>query len=129
MAARWSSKDLKKRKGVRRKGKKYGNKRTLYNGRYYDSKAEANHAKKLDWRIKAGEVKKWEPQHTFKLEVNGHLVTTYRIDFRVVLADGSIEYHEVKGYPTEGWKIKWELTKAIWEDISEKGATLLLYKS
>lgn len=129
MGARWSSKDLKAGKGNRRKKKKYGNKRTLYDGRYYDSIAEANHAKNLDWRIKAGEVKEWTPQHTFRLKVNGHLVTTYRIDFRVVLSDGSIEYHEVKGHPTKDWKIKWELTKAIWKDIAEKGAKLLLYKS
>jgi hypothetical protein len=31
-----------------------------------------------------------------------------------VLKDGSIEYHEVKGFETDVWKLKWKMALAIY---------------
>lgn len=93
---------------------KYGNKKTEYKGRKYDSKREATHAAILDLRIKAKEVKEVVPQFKISLDVNGHHICNYFIDFKVTLIDGSVEYHEVKGFETDVWKIKWKLTKALY---------------
>lgn len=99
-----------------RKKKKYGNKTKLYNGRYYDSIMEANHAEELDWRIKAGEIKEVIPQFKISLDVEGKHIANYFIDFKVILPDGSEQYHEVKGYETDIWKMKWKLALALFPD-------------
>lgn len=98
------------------KKNKYGAVRQTYNGYSYHSKKEAEYAAHLDWRIKAGEVEKWERQHKISLDVNGKHIGNYFIDFKVYLSDGSIEYHEVKGAETSTWRMKWQLTKALYPD-------------
>jgi len=54
--------------------------RQTYNGYSYDSTMEAKYAAQLDWRIKAGEVKKWERQHKISLDVNGVHIANYFIE-------------------------------------------------
>jgi len=34
--------------------------------------------------------------------------TSYMPDFMVLKPDGIIEFHEVKGFPTDSWKVKWK---------------------
>ena len=96
--------------------KKYGNRRTEYNGVHYDSKFEASIAEDLDLRKKAGEIKDWERQ--FKIEcmpydVNGKSVpqckVTHKVDFRVHENSGDFTLLEAKGPPTDDWKrrVKW----------------------
>lgn len=106
---------------------KYNNKTKQYNGRSYDSIREANHAEELDWRIKAGEIKEVIPQFKISLDVNGKHIANYYVDFKVVKSDGSIEFHEVKGYETDTWRLKWKLTEALLDEI-EPGAELLVIK-
>lgn len=108
---------------------KYGNTKQTYNGYSYHSKKEASYAAELDWRIKAKEVKEWTRQHRLDLRVNGELICKYYIDFRAELTDGSIEYIEVKGFETDVWRLKWKLTKAIFEELTEgEDAKLVLIK-
>lgn len=95
---------------------KYRNTKQTYNGYSYDSKLEAGHAQHLDLLIKAGEVEKWERQHKISIDINGVHICNYFIDFKVYFIDGRIEYHEVKGYETDVWKLKWKLSKAIYPD-------------
>lgn len=97
---------------------KYNSKRTKYNDRYYDSALEAAYAEQLDWLIKAGEVKEWFPQFKLSLDINGVHIANYFMDFKVVYNDGRIEMHEVKGYETDLWRMKWRLAKAIFEDYN-----------
>ena len=101
-----------------------------YNGRWYHSKKEARYAEDLDWRIKAGEVEKWEPQVKLELVVNDQRVTNYFIDFKVWMTDGSIVYTEVKGFETDLWRLKWKITEALWPNIEgvENHAELLIVK-
>lgn len=106
---------------------KYNNKTKQYNGRTYDSIREANHAEELDWRIKAGEVKEVIPQFKIDLKVNGRHICNYYVDFKVVLADGSIEFQEVKGMILPLWQLKWKLLEALIDEI-EPGAELLVIK-
>jgi hypothetical protein len=100
------------------KDTKYHSKTQSYNGRNYQSILECNYAMQLDWRVKAKEVKEWIPQFKLDLRVNGCHITNYFIDFKVIFADGHEEYHEVKGYETDVWKMKWDLSKALFPDYT-----------
>ena len=106
---------------------KYNNRGQEYNGRYYHSKKEAQYAETLDWRIKAGEIKEVIPQYKLELIVNGMNICKYYVDFKCIMADDSIEFHEVKGFETEVWRLKWKLTEALINEI-EPGAELLVIK-
>ena len=98
------------------KGNKYGNIERVYNGRIYHSKKEAEYAFELDIRKKAGEIKEWIPQYKINLKVNGYHIANYYVDFKVIMANGSEELHEVKGFSTEVWRLKWKLTEALFGD-------------
>jgi len=98
------------------KRNKFNAKTTLYNGRYYDSKLEASYAMELDWRIKAGEIKEVIPQYKISLDVNDVHIANYFMDFKVILTDGTIEMHEVKGAETPLWRMKWRLAKALHDE-------------
>lgn len=106
---------------------KYRNKTKHYNGRTYDSIREANHAEEIDWRIKAGEIKEVIPQFKIDLKVNGKHICNYYVDFKVVMADGSVQFHEVKGMILPIWQMKWALFEALLDEI-EPGAELLVIK-
>jgi len=99
------------------KRNKFNAKKQNYNGKNYDSQKEANYAMELDWRKKAGEIKKITPQYKLDLTVNGIHIANYFMDFKVELIDGTIEMHEVKGFETDLWRIKWRLAKAIFTEF------------
>lgn len=93
---------------------KYNSKRSSFNGRTYDSALECNYAMQLDLRQKAGEIREIIPQFKLELYVAGIHICNYYVDFKVILENGDEEYHEVKGYETEVWKIKWKIAKALY---------------
>jgi hypothetical protein len=95
---------------------KYKAVKQSYNGYNYDSKLEANYAAQLDLLIMAKEVDRWDRQYKISIDINDVHICNYFIDFKVWFTDGRIEYHEVKGYETEVWKMKWKLSKAIYPD-------------
>lgn len=97
------------------KKNKYNAKKSFYNGYNYDSIKEAEYAMQLDWLKKAGEVEKWERQHKIDIRVNGQHICNYYIDFKVYYIDGHIEYHEVKGFETDLWRIKWRFVNALYD--------------
>lgn len=105
---------------------KYGNVKQTYGGRSYDSKKEAAWAMELDWRKKAGEVRSWTPQYKLELYINGTHWRNYHIDFRVECTDGSVEYIEVKGFPTREWKQKWDVTVILFQELTS-GENAKLY--
>lgn len=100
---------------------KFGNIRTEYAGRMYDSVKEAEYARMLDiCRRETREkmrVVDWQPQIKFPLEVNGLHIADYILDFKVTYADGRVEYVDVKGgeaTKTAVYKLKKKLMKAIY---------------
>jgi len=97
----------------RNNGTKYNNKKTSYNGHYYDSMLEANYAMYLDILVKAKVVDHWEGQVVKRLDVNGKTVCTYRLDFEVYYTNGKVEYVEVKGFWTDVARIKVKLFEAL----------------
>ncbi len=110
-----------------KRGNKYNARKQTYNGRSYDSVMEANYAQELDWRMKAGEIKEVVPQYKIDLRAYGQHIANYFVDFKVVLTDGTVEYHEVKGFETDVWRMKWKLTQAQLKE-TEPQAKLVLIK-
>ena len=68
---------------------------------FYRSRWEANYARWLELLLTAGKIRSWEHEpETFWFEVIRRGVCSYKPDFRVTRPDGSVEYHEVKGWMT-----------------------------
>lgn len=67
--------------------------------KYYRSRWEANYARYLEWLRARGEIADWshEPE-TFWFEKIKRGVRSYLPDFKVTENNGSIAYHEVKGW-------------------------------
>ncbi len=99
------------------KANKYGAKRTVYNGRTFDSKAEAGYAARLDLLIKAGEIKSYQCQIRYPLYVNERLITTYTADFLVTNQTGTKEIHEVKGRKVRDFAMRMKLFQAIHPEL------------
>lgn len=77
----------------------HGGKREDLNGAYFRSSWESNYARYLNWLIGLGEIKKWEYEcdtFEFKNIRKGNIF--YTPDFKITNNDGSIEYHEIKGW-------------------------------
>ena len=74
---------------------------------FFRSKWEANYALYLDWLIKQKQLLNWEYEaETFFFDKIKLGTRSYRPDFKVFNNDGSIEYHEVKGYMDSKSKTK-----------------------
>jgi hypothetical protein len=75
-----------------------GGKREDLNGVYFRSRWEANWARYLNFLVKEGDIKSWkfEPK-TFDFPIKRGC-RFYTPDFEVVSKDGTVCYHEVKGY-------------------------------
>ena len=99
-----------------RREHKYGAKRTLYNGEWYDSKKEAAQAAELDLRVRAKDIHGYERQVKFDLEVRGVIVARYVADFLVHHHNGNLEVVEVKGMHTPVWKLKKKMFEALYKN-------------
>jgi len=110
--------------------KKYNNSSQNYGGKWYHSKKEARYAEDLDWRVKSGELIKWERQVKLDLSINNQHITNYFIDFKEYHVGGDIIYVEVKGFETQEWRLKWKITEALWPNIEgvEEHAQLIILK-
>ena len=76
-------------------------------GIFVRSAWEANYARYLNWLISLGEIVKWEYEaDTFEFEKIKKGTRFYTPDFKITNNDGSIEYHEVKGYMDDKSKTK-----------------------
>lgn len=82
------------------KGRHKGGKRADLGGLYVRSRWEANWARYLNFLQSQGQIISWayEPE-TFEFPIKRG-TRFYTPDFKVILPDGSVEYHEVKGYMT-----------------------------
>jgi hypothetical protein len=107
---------------------KYGAIRTEYNGAWYDSKAEAAYAAELDMMKRIGVVKDWWRQVPFVLHAvssDGGFRTAigkYIVDFKILGADDTVTYCDVKGVATPLFKWKKKHAEA------EYGVKIVLVK-
>ena len=90
-------------KVIMRNGMYGGIKRGWYdiNGKrmFFRSKWEANYALYLDFLVKNKDIKRWEHEsERFIFEKIQFGTRTYLPDFKVFNNNGSVEYHEIKGW-------------------------------
>lgn len=99
---------------------KYGAKKTVFNGRRFDSKLESGVAAELELRKKAGEFVDIDYQFPIKLYCylpNGDkaYLFKYICDFRCHYPnDGTFLLVEAKGYATEVYRTKRKLLDLVW---------------
>lgn len=75
--------------------------------KYYRSRWEANYARYLQWLLENKQIQKWEHEpYTFWFDGIKRGVKSYLPDFRVTENDGSIVFHEVKGWMDDRSKTK-----------------------
>ena len=82
-----------------RRASKFNAVPTEYNGRRFDSKAEAAHARNLDIARSNGKVR-WVLYQVPVMIGEPGVDKPYRVDFVVCEADGSVHAEEVKGAET-----------------------------
>ena len=108
---------------------KYGNQKTEYNGRTFDSALEANTARDLDLLRRASDLSERvvdvQYQVPFVLQEKftdsqgkKHQAIVFVCDFVITYADGRKEALESKGFETETWKIKKKLFLFKYRDIN-----------
>jgi len=112
----WNQKPFHMVDPLARKTGKYRNVRQSYDGYTYDSKLEAQYAMWLDSEKQAGRIVDWERQVGVDLDVNGHHICRYKVDFKVYHTDDTIEWVEVKGFQTRDWVLKRRLFEAAYLD-------------
>ncbi|MCM2293054.1 DUF1064 domain-containing protein [Allorhizobium sp. BGMRC 0089] len=101
------------KKREKKRGNKFGAKRTTVDGITFDSKAEAAFYETLKLRQRAGEVENVEMQCPYALTINGALIATYRADFVFWdVLQGRRRVIDVKGVETPVFKIKRKLMLA-----------------
>lgn len=116
MKDKMSSEEYKEFISTKNKKTKLGNKRVKYGGRWYHSRQEANYAIKLDFQKMEGQVISIVPQFKVSLKVCGKHICSYILDFRVDYKDGHTEVIDVKGHPTDLFKLKWAIFCGLLED-------------
>jgi len=109
---KWSSERRKKLSDIKkgkmptnkmREGKFMNIKRGYYdiNGKkmFFRSKWEVNYALYLDWLVKEKQILSWEYEaDIFMFEKIKLGTRSYRPDFKIFNNNGTIEYHEIKGW-------------------------------
>jgi len=92
---------------------KYGNRKTVVDGRIFASKREAKRYGELRLLLKAGEIVDLECQPVIPCIVNGATVCRYIADFSYVRKfDSYHSYEDVKGFKTPIYRLKKKLVKA-----------------
>lgn len=85
---------------------------------YYRSRWEANYGRYLEWLKSKGEILEWEHEpEVFWFEGVKRGTVSYLPDFRVTNKNGSIEYHEVKGWMDARSKTKIKRMAKYYPDV------------
>lgn len=83
-------------------------------GHIHDSRDEARYCDTLSFLKKQKQIKNFKGQVLVPIYINNIKITTCRVDFEVVLNDGSVVWHEFKGFETREWLLKKKLMWAIY---------------
>lgn len=102
--------------------KKYkGGKRADLGDLYVRSAWEANYARYLNWLVEIGEIVEWEFEpDEFEFVGIKRGTRFYIPDFKIHNCDGTIEYHEVKGYMDAASATKLKRMAKYYPDVRVK---------
>ena len=95
---------------------KYNANKCVYDGFKYDSIREAEFAQALDLLMRAGEVKEWQRQVVYSIDINGQHICKYIADFVVHYHTRPIEVIDVKSAYTAKlpvYRLKKKLMAAV----------------
>lgn len=97
---------------------KYGNHScSCISKHLHQSILEADYCNELYFLKKTNAIKDYKIQHKLELWVQGKKITNHYVDFLVIKNNGDWEFHEVKGYEQDVWKIKKKLTEALFPTV------------
>ena len=97
---------------------KYGNVKTpCTSGHMHDSAIEARYCNELRYRFLAHDIKGFKTQVDYSINIDGQFICKHKVDFLVMLNDGKLEVHEVKGRTTKDWILKKKMFEARYPDI------------
>jgi hypothetical protein len=86
-------------------------------GLYVRSRWEANYARVLNVLLARGAIREWQYEaKTFLFEKVNRGTRSYTPDFRVEQPDGSIEWHEVKGWMDDKSRVRLDLMAKLYPD-------------
>lgn len=83
----------------------------------HQSILEADYCSELYLLKKGRKIRDYSTQFKIDITVGDKHITNHYVDFRVINLEGGAEFHEVKGYETDVWKIKRRLVEALFPDI------------
>lgn len=83
-----------------------------YNGVLYASKAEMQDAQEFDMLVKAGRLHSVARQVPLPFMLNGKVIFTHYVDFRLQHNDGRVTFCERKGIETAIYRLKMKLLHA-----------------
>lgn len=87
--------------------------------KYYRSRWEANYARYLQWLLENKKIANWQHEpETFWFDAVKRGCVSYLPDFKVTEIDGSISYHEVKGWMDDRSKTKIKRMKKYYPEIN-----------
>lgn len=84
---------------------------------WHQSVLEADYCSELYLLKRGRKIRDYSIQYKIEVIVGDKHITNHFVDFRVVNNEGLPEFHEVKGYETEVWKIKRRLVEALYPNI------------
>lgn len=109
---------------------KYHAKRTLFDGRSFASKAEANRYAELKLLERAGQIYDLKCQVRYPLRVMGEMIATYVADFTYYVAEltypekgSAFVVEDVKGFATELYKLKRKLFSVLYPEVEFREIT------
>lgn len=89
--------------------------------RFFRSAWEANWARYLNWLMEIGEIKAWDYEcQEFAFEKIKRGNRFYLPDFKVTNKDGSVEFHEIKGYMDKRSRTKLDRMARYYPDVVVK---------
>ena len=99
---------------IPRRRSKFSNVRVTVAGFTFDSKSEATHYLRLRELARSGRIAELTVHPVFKLAVNGYPICRYVADFSfVAVSTGQRIVQDVKGCPTQVYRLKKRLLRAI----------------
>lgn len=110
------------------KNNKYNARKTVINGKTYDSIKEGNKALELEHLKKSGKITNFESHVSFVLRgQNGTAVCKYIADFVVTHTNGTIEIIDVKSKitATSSFRLKWKLLSDHFLSEVQNGTVVL----
>lgn len=114
---------------VPKAGNKFNAKKSLRDGKVFDSQSEGDFYEQLKLQERAGLIKGFDTQVKEELCAYGSPICNYYVDFLIYHNDGTREFLEHKGKATDAWSIKWKMLVAKYKNDKSVKCSINWYQS